>query len=433
MEKLLVNDFAGLKSVELDIRPVTGLIGPQASGKSIIAKLLYFFREIASRLPAAVLEGQEGPQYKAECCKRFSRYFPIENTGVSDFAISYLSNREKVRVNFTNREGSGEPSLGLEWTSFYDSTLEKFALRKREVLGAIGDAEKDAITAANRALRDEVDRDITSALGTWAKYEQIFIPAGRAFFSQVRSTVFTRLETGESLDPFVVAFGSMLEQSKSVLESRGFFGGTEGPNVSDTARFDALRTAFEEILRARLKRFEKQEFLEFADGRRVKLSQASSGQQEALPLLLLLARFVSLGHARGRAVYIEEPEAHLFPSTQKLIMELMAQVFRARNGEMCIVLTTHSPYILTSVNNQLQAGKLYTGASKEASKRLAQILPRKRTFSPGEVSFYALEDGKAKSILNGESGLIEADVIDQVSNDIAIQFDKLLSEENEKS
>jgi hypothetical protein len=433
MEKLLVNNFAGLQPVELEIRPVTGLIGPQASGKSVIAKLLYFFREIASSLPAAVVEGQEGPQYKAECCKRFSRYFPIENTGVSDFEITYQSQGEQVRMTFATREGAKEPIVGLEWSSFYDAVFKKFARRKREVLGAVGDAEKDAITAANRALRDEVDRDIADALGTWAKYEQIFIPAGRAFFSQVRGTVFTRLEAGESLDPFMVAFGSLLEQSKSILESRGFFGGVEGLSAGRRASFDALRSAFEEILRARLRRSEKQDFLEFADGRRVKLAQASSGQQEALPLLLLLARFVSLSHARGRAVYIEEPEAHLFPTTQKLIMELMARAFRARNGEMCVVLTTHSPYILTSVNNLLQAGKLYAGASKEAAKRLARILPRKRTFSPGEVGFYALEDGKAKPILDPETGLIDGDVIDQVSNDIAIQFDKLLSEGNEKS
>jgi hypothetical protein len=229
-------------------------------------------------------------------------------------------------------------------------------------LAAIGDAEKDAITAANIALRDEINREIEGALGTWAKYEQIFIPAGRAFFSQVRSTVFTRLEAGESLDPFMVAFGSLLEQSKSTLESRGFFGGVEGLGTVEMAKFDALRSIFEEILHAQLRRVEKQDLLEFPDGRRVKLAQASSGQQEALPLLLLLARFVSLSHARGRAVYIEEPEAHLFPSTQKLIMELMAEAFRVRNGKMCLVLTTHSPYILTSVNNLLQAGKLYEGA-----------------------------------------------------------------------
>src|SRR5580658_9230930 len=127
MEKLIVKNFAGLKSVELEIRPVTGFIGPQASGKSVIAKLLYFFRQIASRLPFAVQEGQDGPQYKAECLnKRFSRYFPVENTGVSDFEITYRSQGNYARVTFTTRKSANEPSLGLEWSSFFDSVFEKF-------------------------------------------------------------------------------------------------------------------------------------------------------------------------------------------------------------------------------------------------------------------------------------------------------------------
>ncbi len=48
MEKLLIHNFAGLKEVTIEVSPITGFIGPQASGKSVIAKLLYFFREIGS-------------------------------------------------------------------------------------------------------------------------------------------------------------------------------------------------------------------------------------------------------------------------------------------------------------------------------------------------------------------------------------------------
>ena len=231
----------------------------------------------------------------------------------------------------------------------------------------------------------------------------------------------------------MLEFGSLLERSKNILESQGFFGQKENVSDGDTKKIERLREIFKEILRGDLERYEKQDFLKYDDGRRVKLAQASSGQQEALPLLLLLARFVSLHHKRGRAVYIEEPEAHLFPATQKLIVEFMARAFRARNGEMCLVITTHSPYILTSINNLLQAGILYGETKPEAEQRLSQVVRKSQTFKPGEVGFYALNDGGAKSIMDKETGLIDGTVIDQVSNDIAIQFDKLLAEGNEKS
>ncbi len=100
---------------------------------------------------------------------------------------------------------------------------------------------------------------------------------------------------------------------------------------------------------------------------------------------------------------------------------------------MSLVITTHSPYILTSINNLLQAGKLYGAADPPTKRKLNQILPESNSFKPGEVAFYALEDGHAKSILDPETGLIDATAIDQVSDDIAVQFDELLAEANEKS
>jgi len=433
MESLSINNFAGLKSVSIDVKPVTGLIGPQASGKSVIAKLLYFFREVGSRLPLAVTQGMDGVKYKSDCLKRFHLYFPIENTGVSDFSIKYTTNGQSITIKFQEDSGSREPSLGLEWADFYSSILEKFANRKKELFGGLGDAEKEVLSAANRTLRDEMYVDIASVLGKWAKFEQIFIPAGRAFFSQVRETIFSRLESGEQLDPFMAAFGSLIGQSRNLLETRGFYGPVEGQPQGEASRHGVLREIFKKILHADLVRIEKQDFLEFEDGRRVKLAQASSGQQEILPLLLLLARFFSLSHARGRAVYIEEPEAHLFPSTQRLVVELMARSFRARAGEMNLVITTHSPYILTSVNNLLQAGHLYSKASPEVGKKLQQIISKKYIFNHGEVGFYSLGKGLLADLMEPETGLINAEIIDSVSNEIAVQFGQLIAEGYEQS
>ena len=433
METLTIKNFAGLKSVSIDVKPVTGLIGPQASGKSVIAKLLYFFREVGSLLPSAVTQELDGTKYKLECLKRFRRYFPIENTGVSDFSIKYTSNSQSITVTFLTENGSGKSSFELAWTDFYNSVLDKFAIRKKELFGGLGDPEKEVLTATNRALRDEMDVELSSVLGKWAKFEQIFIPAGRAFFSQVRETIFSRLESGERLDHFMTAFGSILEQSKSVLETRGFYGPVDGQPPSEVKKYEVLRKILKTIVRANLLRIEKQDFLEFEDGRRVRLAQASSGQQEILPLLLLLARFSSLSHVRGRAVYIEEPEAHLFPSTQKLVVELMARSFRDRSGEMSLVLTTHSPYILTSINNLLQAGQLYSSASSETARKLGQIIPKRHVLEPGEVGFYALENGSANDIMDSDTGLINAEVIDAVSGEIAVQFSQLIAEGHEKS
>ena len=54
-------------------------------------------------------------------------------------------------------------------------------------------------------------------------------------------------------------------------------------------------------------------------------------------------------------------------------------------------------------------------------------------FNLGEVAFYALNDGQATQIMDAETGLINAEVIDSVSNEIAVQFGQLLANGHEKS
>ena len=371
----------------------------------------------------------DNAEYQEKCSERFKRFFPIENTGASSFEITYLSGSENVRVIFSRDEATSGESLNLEWSEFFIAAIEKFKLKKQPLLDRRGAVDDEAVSTL-LALREEYDEEASKVLGPWSKYEQIFIPAGRAFFSQLRETVFTSIEAGESLDPFMVAFGSLFEKSKSVLERHRLVAADQF--VLSQRQNEFLRSTFKKILRAEIDRFDKQDVLRYDDGRCVKLAQASSGQQEVLPLLLLLAHFFSLRHRRGRAVYIEEPEAHLFPSTQKQIVEFIAEVFRARQRQMSLVLTTHSPYILTSINNLVQAGKLYADAVPDVKKRLKGVVPLSQTLNPGEVGFYALENGGAKSIIDSETGLIDAAVIDEVSDEIATQFDELLLEGNEK-
>ena len=48
------------------------------------------------------------------------------------------------------------------------------------------------------------------------------------------------------------------------------------------------------------------------------------GQQEAFPLLLLLSYLLNPATTWGhKSVVIEEPEAHLFPTAQKAIVDLL--------------------------------------------------------------------------------------------------------------
>ena len=165
MERLIIHNFAGILDATIEVSPITGLIGPQASGKSVIAKLLYFFREIASRIPAAVAEGLESGGYKAECCRRFNRYFPLDSLGATEFELTYLPQNEHVRVLFSKEDGAAEGSLLLEWSDFYPTAIDSYSRRRQERLTALGEADKDAISQAQRILREEYDQEASKVIG----------------------------------------------------------------------------------------------------------------------------------------------------------------------------------------------------------------------------------------------------------------------------
>jgi predicted ATPase len=170
------------------------------------------------------------------------------------------------------------------------------------------------------------------------------------------------------------------------------------------------------------------DFLELPDGRRISVANLSSGQQEMLPLTIMLAALPFLASSRsGQTVYIEEPEAHLFPNAQRSVIELIATVFNYRKDKLQFFITTHSPYILTAINNLLQAGSLYRDASKNQLHQLEKIIPRYKSLNVYDLSAYVLENGKCSNIICFDTGLIDANIIDSVSDDLAIQFDKLLN------
>ena len=65
------------------------------------------------------------------------------------------------------------------------------------------------------------------------------------------------------------------------------------------------------------------EYIIHDDGRKVAGSNLSSGQQEIIPLIASLKEIMAHGLPRKENLFIEEPEAHLYPDNQKIVTELI--------------------------------------------------------------------------------------------------------------
>lgn len=116
---------------------------------------------------------------------------------------------------------------------------------------------------------------------------------------------------------------------------------------------------------------------------------------------------------------IEEPESHLFPASQKYIMELISLV--CNQGHSMLV-TTHSPYVLGALNNLLYASSFRkTPKQKEAAK----IIPSSLWRDYDSFSAYFVKGGKAEDCLDSEIRLIQNERIDEISRVINSDYDSL--------
>ena len=141
----------------------------------------------------------------------------------------------------------------------------------------------------------------------------------------------------------------------------------------------------------------------------------SSYHDEAL-FSEIVGRFSLTQHA---SIYLEEPEENLFPSTQYELVKWMAkQINTTQDNSLCIA--THSPYILSSFNNLIQA------ADCNDPNVVVSVVGESAAIRFEDINVYAVDNGTAKDIKDYDLRLISQTDLDAASDTIASDFSKLL-------
>lgn len=428
MEKLIIKDFCGIKNIEINLAEITILIGPQASGKSVCAKSLYFFKRFITELRFAIEDQKTKKEFDDNQRRKFEEYFPSQSWTLNFF----------LRYEFESSAGKHyfiqvkrETSLKISYSVVFKNIFEEAKKEYKKIFSS-NVAEDSQIDYKLSFEFDSVFRGILRKYLDSDENFQLFIPAGRSFFGILQSSIFSFLATNTAIiDPLLKSFGSFYENVKSTeRRRRNVLNRTrtkkEERFLNLTKKVDTLAT---KILKGDYVSERGRDFLVSQDGRKTNLANASSGQQETLPLALILKNLLYRTRSiRGFTVYIEEPEAHIFPAAQKQIIELISLVFNASNENIPyqFLITTHSPYILTSLNNLLLAGRLSRKLKGAKKKHLIDTVDIDTVLSIKNLQCYSLKDGLSKSIVSQESELIISEIIDEVSDDLSSEFDKLL-------
>ena len=367
-ETLTIRNFGPIDNMTLELRVVNILIGDQGTGKSTVAKLLSAIKEVSSEIELNISGKIANEEQKQEYfLNDFKNH--LETYGI----INYLKPESYIEFNDS-----------FKYLKYDDQNIlveKKTKERKNKNTHVIG-----------------------------------YIPAYREAAVLLKDDLNAIFAVGTTLPKIFYYFGqrfSVAKNNKSIYN-------------------------YTHVLGVEYKYVNSKDIIVLSNGKEILISEASSAINSGIPLLIVFDNAVESMYTTNRRKYIdsncpyiiiEEPELNCFPTTQKKMMEhfIRKMKYETLTGfdYYCkLVITTHSPYVLTSLNNLMYA---YEVGQKHQQETNA-IIDKKYWINPNDVSGYMLlSDGTCEEILDREENLIRAEKIDGVSGFLNEQFDALLN------
>ena len=434
MNIIKIENFGPVKSAIVDENKIFQVfIGPQASGKSTVCKVVYFCQKIRDYTLEFLLDSEQF--YKNHKNEYFNNYMKFltgkfmecfgKTTHMRRFCIEYCFSNKSIRIKL-NKDGyvryEFDENLKEEIASLINDVSHMYNFRLNSP-----DSLLNNVTAIGM-MRQQLQKALFNIFANDA--EIVYIPAGRSLLATLSDQLYDL--------SFNLMDLTMREFIHFVRITKNKFGSKIPEMVKDytkTVKGQINNGSVEQAYNL-IRKILKAEYISESDGEKiyfddrhwVKLMYGSSGQQEVLWILMIV--FINILENKKSFVIIEEPEAHLFPIVQKDVVELISLMVNTTNSK--VILTTHSPYILTSLNILLYSGRIENQVSKSGKA----VISKNMRISYQDFEAYKIcgKDSRANeliSLMDEESHLIDTEYIDEVSNITNRELDHLISMEIE--
>lgn len=396
---LTVDNFLTLRDVFCEFRGMNVIIGPQAEGKSLLSKLLYFFCTVfAVELYFGATDKKEFKAVKKSSELLFKRIFPAYAWDETSFLINFSI--ENYSITIEHKEG-----LNI---IFSDSIIKDYKKIKHEFV-------ED----------EDIKNGMFCLLPSMYKIISTYIPDSRILFSKVlQNNIFNLIANSDkkerplNIDILLQKFSAKIERLRSKFSETENFDSEAYP----TAR-NVTDAQFTPILKGAYRIIGGNDYI-VSDGKKTLLEHASSGQQVATPMLLAVSN--EINQCGYSFICLEEPEAHLFPTAQKQVMEHIVAAYNTNDKEDIFCITTHSPYLLSTLNNCITAAEVLKTRNRNKIRKVERILPKQYWISFDDVSCYYLEGGKVINLMDQNTRLITTNAIDGVSKKLNDDFSNIL-------
>lgn len=436
MQKIEIKYLGPVQELEMEIKDFNLLIGEQATGKSTVAKAIYFFRIIKSTLTDYLCQVYDTALYNGnDVSDGFNKVLKkeLKSIFISLFGYSWdLDKRLYLKYEYAseiwidvklNKNGKRK-YISVRYSPKLTQTLKDLEKEALELFEQKTETTTISLAYASKERLRNYDNFKNSVNKIFDDYkETYYIPAGRSMLTLLVNN--RSLLENDNLDLITRQFMQVIDNIHRVFEDG--IRNVHKRYPDGERRFDVTKTA--EMLISDLKGDylynAGKEYIVVEDeeehSEKIPINFASSGQQEVLWLLNQL--YILMLKKEKAFVIIEEPEAHLYPSLQSKVVEFISYFANINNSS--ILITTHSPYILTSVNTLYCAGKVIEKNSTY-SKKVYDIIDNNCEIDPQKVT--ALKINKDKSILNlinEELQELNTEMIDEISDSVNEKYMEL--------
>lgn len=399
MQKLIIKNLGPIKNCEMEVRPFTIFIGESGSGKSILLRTISMLKWVYKKMHQNNLFREMGIKYDDDLkLSEISKESMLDDYIDDNTYVEFLS-ENKTLIIIKNRK------LQLNYNNI---SVSEFLLSKILFLN-------ENRTAIPEILSSFLGRGVNFSYYTMEiikEFRKVFKIIGKDF--EIHSIKNIKLNSKKMVgyeqillnrnDDVEIKFEntSSGEKSVSIIELLTYYFSEEYSFIKNTS--DEIRI----LLGIR---FNKDIFSKFS-------SNKNNGQMS-----LYDDNSEEYSFKKSLTLLIEEPESNLFPTNQRDLTYFLSSLRKMKNNPE-VIFSTHSPYILTVVNNLLYADEL---ASKNSNlkEKVNAVIPEKYQLSIDDLSAYVVKNGRVESLIDRKINLINAEYMDVVSDDIIEIFNRL--------
>ncbi len=436
--KLIVKNFGPLKDIEIEVREMVTFIGAQASGKSTLAKLISILEDEEFRSNHNSDFKSELQKYNILSYLNQKTYikYDVLNIKISNFSFEYSNNNylknsiqellsvsKKQKLSENNITEATETLkqlitsyINLHHLIFREEFYEIFSDKLQKVKFEIQFAEKRIkrleINTSDIDLLIEISEkektlenyfyllnQIVNCFPNIFLFDSIYIPSERSFLHLIAENVLGLINNNVQIPKYLLSIGQEYEKAIQTIKELPL-------TIIDK--------------KVKYKREGKTSYIYHNETEKVDLLESASGLQSVIPILLLVEYSKTLKEEYNFNFVVEEPELNLYPKAQHELIKYLVKncLFERKN----LILTTHSPFVLASINNLLLA----FDKGKTKPTEVNKIIKKESWLNPKNFIAYELKNGKAKKIMDDKLGQIKENMIDGVSDTFSDEFDKLL-------